>query len=443
MTSKFSFSLAPWLCAAALAVPALAQDPSSQEPRAKDPSAQEPSPPAAPAPAQPEAAKPNPRSVAQWLQDLGSDSFRVRLDAERALRGLGQAALPELQKAAESSKDAEVQWRARRLIRQIEGGGDAGLQQRGEARDDAPARPMLRRAPWAPEPDDLQDRFEAMFRRMEQDFGLDIPRGRFFHDDFFRGLEQQFQEQLDAARSGGRGQSLSMQIGPDGKVRVEVQKTDDQGAADKQVYEAPDLETFQQQYPGVLPQGGLGGGGMRWFFQGGPGLQPGWQVGPLGGRLQRLWSGDGREPIAPQPAPGAPPEGRRLGVFVRDEIPEALRDHLGLEAGQGLMVESVQEGSLAVALGLQKGDIVLEVAGQPIGSSEDVHRALAALRDGGEVVVTVLRKGQRETKQAKLPPEAAVPAPAPADDAAPAPTRAQRRLERREGRGEPQKGGGR
>jgi hypothetical protein len=434
MTSNLSFSFAPWLVAAALAVPSLAQDPST---------------PAAPAPTPPEASAS--KSVAQWLQDLGSDSYRLRLDAERALRGLGKAALPELQKAAEASKDAEVQWRARRLVRQIEGGGEAGLQQRGDARDEAPARPLLRRAlgvPEAPMPQDLQERFDAMFRRMEQDFGLDIPRGRFFQDDFFRGLEQQFQEQRDAARSGGHGQSLSMQIGPDGKVRVEVRKTDEHGAADQQVYEAPDLETFHRQYPGVLPQGGLGGGGLRWFFQGGTGQPQGGQAGPLGGRLPRLWAPrDGRDPAAPQPNEAAEPKGRRLGVFVRNEIPAELREYLDLEVGQGLMVESVQERSLAMALGLRQGDIVLELAGQSIGSSEDVQRALAGLAEGAEVVGTVLRKGQREVVKAKLPPAEAAAEPhdgeAGRDGQGGAGDRRGKRLERRPGKGAAGEPGGR
>ena len=72
--------------------------------------AQEEKPPAKP----PAAAAPAPKkSVEQLIEALGSDSYRERLDAERALREAGEAAVPQLKKAAEAADDAEVQWRAR------------------------------------------------------------------------------------------------------------------------------------------------------------------------------------------------------------------------------------------------------------------------------------------------------------------------------------------
>lgn len=402
-----------------------------------------------PAPSAPETGQPpavaTKKSAAQWIEELGSDSYRTRLDAEQALRALGKQAVPELEKAAAQAKDAEVQWRARRLLRQIEAGEAGGLQQRDERRAERSDRP-LRAWPWGPSnrawADDLHERFDELFQRMEQDFGLDIPRGRFFQDDFFRDLEQQFR-QFDAQGGHAQGQSLSMQIGPDGKVRVEVQKTDAQGNVDKQVYEAPDLETFHQQHPGVLPQGGPGG--MRWFFQGGSGSQPSLRVGPLGGRLQRLWAdrdGQGKEPAPADAETTAPADGPRLGVFVRDAIPAELREHLDLPEGHGLMVESVQDGSLAAALGLQRGDIVLEVAGRPIGTTADVQQALAGVAAGAEVSVKFLRKGQPQVAKA-VPPAPAAANHKQHDDTPSSAPRRGKRLERRDGKGQAPESGGR
>lgn len=367
------------------------------------------------------------KTAEQWVADLGSESYKTRLEAEKALRSLGKAALPELRKAADAATDNEVQWRARRLVRQIEGGTSGALQQRAKPEADGggadvpqPRRLFGRAAPQGV-PDEVRDQFEDLFRQMERDFGLDIPRGRFFQDDFFRDL----QDQLKAAP--GHSQGMSMQIGPDGAVKVEVQQKNEKGEVENKVYEAPDLETFHKQYPGVLQQNGLGGGMQFWIdrqggavvpprlFQWNPG-QPGGRV--LQGRPLRPRAGQpqgdvGQEPDdlqpdlqdVPQQVP--PPDGKRLGVFIRPEIPPEVREYLGLEDGRGLMVESVQDGSLAATLGLQRGDIVVKVGERAIGSTDDVQQALASVEVGQPVEVVFLRKGAEKRASAPKPAVAA------------------------------------
>ncbi|MBL9076065.1 MAG: PDZ domain-containing protein [Planctomycetes bacterium] len=348
------------------------------------------------------------RSAEDLIGDLGDDSFRARLEAERSLRALGEAALPALRKAAESSTDHEVQWRARRLIRQIERGDSRGLVQRGQ--DDV-ARPRTGSLPR----DGLQGDFDQFFREMEQRFGLDIPRARFFHDDFFRDL----QEQMQATPGASRG--MSMQIGPDGAVRVEIEETDAEGKSEQKVYEAPDMESFRAQYPDVLERGGLGGIGLRLWSDVDPMAQPFLRLqrgmAPLGGRPQ-----PGFELLQPVPAPDL---ANRLGVSVRPEIPAELREHLELADGQGLMVQGVAEGSLASELGLRVGDIVLRVGGEAVGAPADVQAALARIAAGDEVAVTFLRKGSEQVAKAKKPQ------PPAQQDAAPVPGGKQ--LQRRHG----------
>lgn len=330
------------------------------------------------------------RTKEQWIADLGAENFRVRLEAEKALRAMGKEALPALREAAEHAVDGEVQWRARRLIRQIERGADPGLQQRPGA-GVPPADPDWPR--WrAPRglPDDVRERFDEMFRRMERDFGLDIPHARFFEDGFFRDLEQQMQQMQRMQSGSGRSHGMSMQIGPDGAVRVEVQEKNDKGEVEKKVYEAPDLETFQKQYPGVLQQNGLGGGLQFWFGRNPPPLALPLDPDPFAGRLLRPQP---LRPRAPADAPAPPPDGRRLGIYVRPEIPADVREYLELEAGVGLMVESVLEGTLAQKLGLAPGDIVVAIAGRPIGSTEDVQAALGEVPGDQKVEVKFLRRG--------------------------------------------------
>lgn len=351
-----------------------------------------------------EAGAAKPAEVGALIRQLGAESYRLRVEAERKLRELGAAAVPALQDATQLD-DVEVQWRARRLLRQIEGG--APLSARGESgapgqqREQEPGRRAEpRTGQRSPFGDDMRQDFEALFQRLERDFGLDVPRARFFDQDFFRDLQQQMQEGASSSAQG-----MSLQIGPDGAVKVEVQQRNEQGEVETKTYEAPDLETFQREHPGVLRQGGLGLGmpfgrtrlfggdliGPLQFDFGGPQVD----VVPFGARPL-----PGRQPAVAL-APDAPPAGHRLGVSIRPEVPPDLREYLALPDGVGLMVEGVQEGSLAAALGLARGDIVTRIGTAPIGSPQDVQKALGPIAVGGEVEVHFVRKGQEQVAKAR------------------------------------------
>jgi hypothetical protein len=342
--------------------------------------------------------------VGALIDQLGAESYRDRLDAERALRKHGAAAVDALKKAADSHGDAEVQWRARRLLRAIER-GDSGLVERSR-------EPVLQRDPASPrdasplrgdDAGELRRRFESMFERFEREFGLDIPRAGFFGDGFFKDLE----EQLQHAR--GQSQGMTMQIGPDGAVRVEIQERAEDGSTSNKVYEAPSLREFQEQYPGVLRQGGIGGLGF--------GMAPWTGADPFSGRFGPMVRGfDPRDatrqvvpfgraptpPDAPRATDAAPPADRRLGVLVKD-VPEAVREYLELPAGEGLMVESVEPGTLAQRLGLAAGDIVVAIGAHRVGSPADVAAALGGIAAGDPVVVEFVRRGRTEQREAKKP----------------------------------------
>ncbi len=338
------------------------------------------------------------RTVAQWIDRLGAESFRDRVAAENALRELGAAALPGLRDAAESHADGEVQWRARRLVQQIERADGAREPQRLQPRAESPRRraPDLRLRSTPDSFDEMQQRFDEVFRDMERDFGLSIPRRSFFGDDFFRDLTEQM-EQL-RTQGGGNSRGLSMQIGPDGAVRVEVQQQNEDGESETKVYEAPSLQEFQQQYPDVLPQTGFGMPFRLRIGADGQGGRPAplFRALPFGGEPQIDMQPDPEVQVAIE-------RGSVLGVQIRPEIGVELREHLGLEPGQGLMIESVTPESLAATMGLQRGDIVLKVAGRDIGEPGDVREALGTVEPGGKVVVECLRKGKPSTFEATKP----------------------------------------
>jgi S1-C subfamily serine protease len=76
-----------------------------------------------------------------------------------------------------------------------------------------------------------------------------------------------------------------------------------------------------------------------------------------------------------------------------------LRDQFDLPSG-GMVVETVVNDSLAEKLGLARHDVLLEIAGKPVGGSPDVRAALEGVKAGDKVTAVVLRKGQRKTLEA-------------------------------------------
>jgi len=337
--------------------------------------------------------KPAKPSVPELIQQLGDRDYQVRKAAEASLRARGSDALEALRKAAADDGDAEVQWRARRLVRQLESGGEGRLQPRTDA--DQPATPQgrWRGLPWSGDAD-LEQMFGHVFEQLERDFGVDVPRGRFFKDDFFQNLQQQMEDLRRGNAMGlpGTGQAFNMNIGPDG-VRIEITEKDASGKSETKVYEAPDVQTFRDKYPEVAQRylnggnaGGLGFGGR--FF-------PGFRTFPT----QPL---DHDAFGVPMQDAAVVDNGERLGVMVQELSPE-VRDFLELEPGQGLRVQGVTEGTLAETMGIAEGDVLLEVAGKKIGNPVDVREALGGVATGGDVTVKVNRRGKEQTLTAKKP----------------------------------------
>jgi len=65
-------------------------------------------------------------------------------------------------------------------------------------------------------------------------------------------------------------------------------------------------------------------------------------------------------------------------------------------AGDGLMVHSVVENSPAEEAGIEPGDIILEIEGQPVYRSEDVYDIVNSVEEGAEITLLLLRNGERE-----------------------------------------------
>jgi hypothetical protein len=391
-----------------------------------------------------------PVAAQHWIQRLGSDSYRDRLEAEDKLREMGGNAKAALDTAAKNGRDGEVQWRAKRLLRQLEKArlqsAKAGVDKSGvdqspglverRSTDGSGSKgrrrgPTIERRARADRPreiggrEDMRNEFERLFRDIEKMHGLDVPRDRIFDDTFFKGLNSQMQP-------GSRGNSKSVQVGPDG-VHVEVTELGKDGKPETKVYDAANMEAFLKMHPGVL-QETRGGLGLRSFDRSkvkglldemrveakAPQRGFEWQLlkprvvpfekgfRPRSGlpRSGPSRSGPSRSGQADPGQPGrkvagaVPPTGRRLGIQTK-AIPESLRAYLEMAPDIGLMVDAIQEDTLAAALRLQSGDIVTKINGSKVGSPDDVQKVLGAIKKGADVEVEFIRRGDRREATTK------------------------------------------
>ncbi|MBZ5616260.1 MAG: Do family serine endopeptidase [Acidobacteriia bacterium] len=88
------------------------------------------------------------------------------------------------------------------------------------------------------------------------------------------------------------------------------------------------------------------------------------------------------------------PKASKFGVTVRNITPD-LADRLGIAAGKGVVVQDVKQGSFAEDLGLNRGDVVLEVNKQPVNTPDDFTKIESSMKSGQDVVFLVRPRGAR------------------------------------------------
>jgi C-terminal processing protease CtpA/Prc len=91
----------------------------------------------------------------------------------------------------------------------------------------------------------------------------------------------------------------------------------------------------------------------------------------------------------------------RSGLMVENLTPQ-LGDFFGARDGHGVLVRSVEKGSLAEKAGFRAGDVIVKVNGESISDSGDFTHAMHG-RKNGAVNVTIVREKKEQNLNLALP----------------------------------------
>jgi serine protease Do len=92
--------------------------------------------------------------------------------------------------------------------------------------------------------------------------------------------------------------------------------------------------------------------------------------------------------------------GARLGIGV-SSLSEQLARYFGVQ--NGVLVESVQDGSIGAQAGLRAGDVITAVNGRTITSVADLTAATRDAAPGSTIEIQVMRDRQATTLRATMP----------------------------------------
>jgi serine protease Do len=104
---------------------------------------------------------------------------------------------------------------------------------------------------------------------------------------------------------------------------------------------------------------------------------------------------------------GEAPQTPRLGVAVAPpRVARRMRRAVGLPARDGALVRSVADGSPAAAAGIERGDLIVSVAGHPLERIDVLYEALDSASPGDRIDLGVLRGTDERNITVELQPQA-------------------------------------
>jgi serine protease Do len=91
----------------------------------------------------------------------------------------------------------------------------------------------------------------------------------------------------------------------------------------------------------------------------------------------------------------------KLGVAIQN-VDQGLADSFGLPNPEGALVSSVEKGGAAAQAGVEPGDVILKLNGQPVNQSSELPAVVAALQPGTTVKLEVWRNHASRELSVKL-----------------------------------------
>jgi serine protease DegQ len=82
-----------------------------------------------------------------------------------------------------------------------------------------------------------------------------------------------------------------------------------------------------------------------------------------------------------------------VGIEVQDIVPE-IADSFGLKTTDGALIAGVLRGGPADRAGIRPGDVLIQVAGQPVTDSASLLKLIAALPPGKDAALTLMRQNK-------------------------------------------------
>jgi len=92
-----------------------------------------------------------------------------------------------------------------------------------------------------------------------------------------------------------------------------------------------------------------------------------------------------------------------IGVRIQT-LDEVYAKSVGLDNVEGVIVQDVLKYSPAEKAGVESGDVILELDGNPIKTSNELQSQLVLRKAGDKVALTIWRDGKKLTKTVKLEP---------------------------------------
>lgn len=92
-----------------------------------------------------------------------------------------------------------------------------------------------------------------------------------------------------------------------------------------------------------------------------------------------------------------------IGVSIRT-VDEVVAKSLGLDRVEGALVHNILKDSPAEKAGVESGDVILEVDGKKIATSNELQSTIVMKRAGDKVNLTIWRDGKKINKTVKLEP---------------------------------------